>query len=226
MSTSVPETDEEKTAACDIPAGDIPDARDDSPVILKETTRRSNPPSPLKATDNPDVVVTGVGYSTPPTIVLSKHTSKATRLSPDDDAEPLKLPQYEKLEFDQLCSSFASHLERDFELNKSLLRLMRTKHEESMAQTESTVAYLKKNLAEQQDAHSELETKFRLLQADLEKMKADQKKFEKKAKADQAAILKRAEQAEEKLEAAQQELTGLKKHVSNMTVAMFGKLHL
>ena len=92
-----------------------------------------------------------------------------------------------------------------------------------MAQTESVVADLKKNLAEQQDAHFELETKFRLLQADLEKMKADQKKFEKKAKADQAAILKRAKQAEEKLEAAQQELAGLKKHVSNMTVAMFGK---
>ena len=92
-----------------------------------------------------------------------------------------------------------------------------------MAQPESVVADLKKNLAEQQDAQSELETKFHLLHADLEKMKADQNFFEKKAKADQAAILKRAEQAEEKLEAAQQELTGLKKHVSNMTVAMFGK---
>lgn len=54
-------------------------------------------------------------------------------------------------------------------------------------------------------------------------MKADHQKLEKKAKADQAALLKRAEQAEEKLEAAQQELSGLKKHISNMTVAMFGK---
>ena len=79
-----------------------------------------------------------------------------------------------------------------------------------MTQTESAMADLKKNLAEQQDAHSELETKFRLLQAYLEKMKAEQKFFEKKAKADQAAILERAEQAEEKLEAAQQELIGLK----------------
>ena len=61
-----------------------------------------------------------------------------------------------------------------------------------MAQTESAVANLKKNLARQHDAYSELETKFRLLQADLEKMKADHKFFEKKAKADQAAILNRA----------------------------------
>ena len=132
--TSIPEAEGEQKAACDIPAGDIPagdipDARDDSPVILKETAGPSNPPSPLKATDDPDVVVTGFGYSTPPTVVLSKHTLKGSRLSPNGDSEHLKLPQYEKLEFDQLCSGFTTHLEKDFELNKSLLRLMRTKHE-------------------------------------------------------------------------------------------------
>ncbi|KAI5013561.1 hypothetical protein ZWY2020_037074 [Hordeum vulgare] len=220
-STFVPEAKREQKAACDIPAGDIPDARDDSPVILKETAGQSNPPSPLKATDDLDIVVTGFGYSTPPTVMLSKHTSKASRLSPDGDSEHLKLPQYEKLEFDQLCSGFTTHLEKDFELKKSLLRLMRTKHEESMAQSEPAVADLKKNLTGQQDAYSGLEAKFRLLQSELEKMKADQEKFDKKANADQATILKRAEQAEEKLKAAQQELTGLKKHVSNMTVAMF-----
>ena len=65
-----------------------------------------------------------------------------------------------------------------------------------------------------------------MLQAELEKLKADHEKFEKKANADQAALLKRAEQAEEKLKAAQQELTGLKEHVSDMTVAMFGKFSL
>ena len=79
-----------------------------------------------------------------------------------------------------------------------------------MAQSEAAVADLKKNLTGQQDAYSGLEAKFRLLQAELEKMKANQEKFEKKANADQAAILKRAEQAEEKLKAAQQELTSLK----------------
>ncbi|KAI4997497.1 hypothetical protein ZWY2020_052839 [Hordeum vulgare] len=92
--------------------------------------------------------------------------------------------------------------------------------EESMTQTKSALADLRKNLAEQQDAQSESERKYRLIVAELEKMKADHQKLEKKAKADQAAILKRAE---EKLEAAQQELSGLKKHISNMTVAMFGK---
>ena len=92
-----------------------------------------------------------------------------------------------------------------------------------MTETESAVADLRKNLADQQDPHPELEKKYLLIQAELEKMKGNQQKLEKKAKADQAAILKRAEQAEEKLEAAQHEISGLKKHISNMTVAMFGK---
>ena len=92
-----------------------------------------------------------------------------------------------------------------------------------MTQTESALADLRKNLAEQQDAQSESERKYRLILAELERMKADHQKLEKKAKADQAAILKRAEQAKEKLEAAQQDISGLKKHISNMIVAMFGK---
>ena len=67
------------------------------------------------------------------------------------------------------------------------------------------------------------EEKYRLALADMVKMKPDHQKFEKKVNDDQAAILKRAEQAEAKLEAAPQELSGLKKHVSNMTQAIFGK---
>ena len=78
-----------------------------------------------------------------------------------------------------------------------------------MTQTESALADLRKNLAEQQDAQSESERKYRLILAKLEMMKADHQKLEKKAKADQAAILKRAEQAEEKSKAAHQELSSL-----------------
>ena len=71
-----------------------------------------------------------------------------------------------------------------------------------MTQTESALADLRKNLAEQQVPQSESERKYRLILDELERIKADHQKLEKKAKADQAAILMRAEQAEEKLEAA------------------------
>ena len=82
--------------------------------------------------------------------------------------------------------------------------------QEFVTQTESALADLRKNLAAQQNARSESERKYHLVLAELDRMKADHQKLEKKAKAHQAAILKRAEQAEEKLEAAQQELSGLK----------------
>ncbi|KAI5000250.1 hypothetical protein ZWY2020_004839 [Hordeum vulgare] len=218
-SASVPELDEDQAAAHDIPVDDIPDVRDDSPDNLKESADKVNPPSPLKATEDPDaVIITGTGYSTPSAVVLSKHTSKESHPSTEQDVNKFKLPKYEKLEFDQLCSGFASRLETSYEMNKSLIHLTK----ESVTQTESVVADLRKNLAEQQNARSESERKYHLVLAELDRMKADNQKLERKGKADQAVILKQAEQAEGKLEAAQQELSGLKKHISNMTVAMFG----
>jgi len=53
----------------------------------------------------------------------------------------------------------------------------------------------------------------------MEKLKA----AHEKAQADQGAAVKRAEKAEAKLETVQQELAGLKQHISNMAQAIFGK---
>ena len=58
--------------------------------------------------------------------------------------------------------------------------------------------------------------------AELVKLKAELKE----AQADQNAALKRAEKAEARLATVQQELSGLKRHISNMTQAVFGKLYL
>ena len=78
---------------------------------------------------------------------------------------------------------------------------------------------LKKSLADHQDARAKAEEKYQVILADMEKLKA----ANKKSQADQATALKRAEMAETKLGAVQQELAGLKKHISNMTQAIFGK---
>ena len=53
----------------------------------------------------------------------------------------------------------------------------------------------------------------------MEKLKAALKK----AQADQDVVVKRAEKAEAKLETVQQELAGLKRHISDMAQAVFGK---
>ena len=91
--------------------------------------------------------------------------------------------------------------------------------QESLAQAESAFGDLKKNLADRQDAREKSEEKHQIIFSELEKLKAALKK----AQAYQDAVVKRAEKAEAKLEAVQQELAGLKQHISNMAHAIFGK---
>ena len=57
--------------------------------------------------------------------------------------------------------------------------------QESVTQSESALADLRKNLADQQNARAESERKYHLVLAELERMKADHQKLERKAKADQ-----------------------------------------
>ena len=52
------------------------------------------------------------------------------------------------------------------------------------------------------------------------------KYFDLQEQAEQNAALKRAEKAEARLATVQQELSGLKRHISNMTQAIFGKFYL
>ena len=92
--------------------------------------------------------------------------------------------------------------------------------QETLAQTESALDDLKKNLSGQQDARAKSEEKYQLALAELEKLKVDLTR----AQPDQDAAIKRAEKAEARLATVQQELSGLKRHISNMTQAIFGKL--
>ena len=94
--------------------------------------------------------------------------------------------------------------------------------QESLAQTELALGDLRKNLADQQDARTQSEDKYKLALVELEKLKAELERTQ----ADHNAVLTRAEKAEAKLATVQQELSGLKRHISNMTQAIFGKLYL
>ena len=92
--------------------------------------------------------------------------------------------------------------------------------QETLSQTESALGDLKKNLSDQQDARTKSEEKYQLVLAEMEKLKADLKR----AQADQDAATTRAEKAEARLAIVQQELSGLKRHISNMAQAVFGKI--
>ncbi|KAI4983873.1 hypothetical protein ZWY2020_025739 [Hordeum vulgare] len=177
------------------------------------------PPSTLMTAEDPDaVVITGTGFSKPAATVLSKHVASSSQTIPESGLSKARLSKYENLEFKEHCSGFASRVEASYEMEKSLLRMLKNKHEETLAQTESTLDDLKKNLSGQQDARAKSEEKYQLVLAELEKLKADLKRTQ----ADQDAATKRAEKAEARLATVQQELSGLKRHISNMTQAIFG----
>ena len=88
---------------------------------------------------------------------------------------------------------------------------------------ESEISDLKSRLKTQESETQKANSKFELSVSAQEKLK---KKFEaeKKAWADEkAALLSRAEQAEATLTERTAELSGLKRHVSQMVSAIFGK---
>ncbi|KAI5000653.1 hypothetical protein ZWY2020_005242 [Hordeum vulgare] len=196
-----------------------PENQMDLPDSPKETTDAPKSPSPLMTIEDPDVVViTGTGFSKPAATVLSRHVASSSQAIPESGLSKTKLSEYENLEFKELCSGFSSRVEASYEMEKSLLRMLKNKHEETLAQTESELGDLKKNLSGQQDARAKSEEKYQLALAELEKLKAELKR----AQADQDAVIKRAEKAEARLATVQQELSGLKRHISNMTQAVFG----
>ncbi|KAI5000401.1 hypothetical protein ZWY2020_004990 [Hordeum vulgare] len=183
----------------DNPAQDKPEDQVDLPSLPKETMETPNPPSPLKTAEDPDaVVITGTHFSKPATTVLSKHVSSSAQPAIEHELSKAKLSQYENIEFRELCSGFTSRLEASYEMEKSLLLMLKNKHE---------------------DAQAKSEEKCQLILSEMEKLKADLKK----AQADQDALIKRAEKDEAKLDTVQQELAGLKRHISNMAEAVFGK---
>ncbi|KAI5016403.1 hypothetical protein ZWY2020_006254 [Hordeum vulgare] len=89
---------------------------------------------------------------------------------------------------------------------------------ESLIQTESALGDLKKILSDQRDARAKSEEKYQLVLSEMEKLKADLKR----AQVDQDVLTKRAEKAKAKLNTVQQELSSLKRHISNMAQAVFG----
>ena len=95
--------------------------------------------------------------------------------------------------------------------------------QDALEAAESEMTSLKKNLALQQTARSEAETKWRVTVEDLEKTQVDFALFKKNTETQQAALTKRAEDAEGRLTTVSAELQTLKQHISRMTSAIFGK---
>ena len=93
----------------------------------------------------------------------------------------------------------------------------------AVKQFESKISDLKNRLKTQENETQQANSKFEISVSAQEKLK---KKFEAERKAwadEKAALLSRAEQAEATLTERTAELSGLKRHVSQMVSAIFGK---
>jgi len=88
---------------------------------------------------------------------------------------------------------------------------------------ESDLTGLKENVASQQTARAEAEEKWRVAIKELEKVQADFTAFKKTTESKEAALTKRANDADQQLKLASEELQTLKRHISRMTSAIFGK---
>ena len=82
---------------------------------------------------------------------------------------------------------------------------------------------LKKSLALQQESQAEADAKYQIALTELDVIKAELKAFKKSAETSQAALTKRAEDAEGRLKTMTDELSKLKGHISRMVGAVFGK---
>ena len=128
----ISEPTEKSVPIQDNPNQDKPEDQVDLPSSPKETMNAPKPPSPLTIAEDPDaVIITGTSFSKPATSVLSKHVSSSSQTVPEYELSKAKLSQYEHLEFKELCSGFASRLEASYEMEKSLLRMLKNKHEVS-----------------------------------------------------------------------------------------------
>ncbi|KAI4996243.1 hypothetical protein ZWY2020_046834 [Hordeum vulgare] len=149
MSTSIREAQEEPVETYDDIFDDFPGIPVNLPSPQKKVTENVKPPSPHKAPEDPNsVVITSTGYSKPTAAMLTKHATKDDQVFAEKDITKLNLPNYEKLEFEELYTGFVSHLETSHEMEKSLANMMRIKHKESLTRVDSTVADLKQSLAE------------------------------------------------------------------------------
>ena len=94
----------------------------------------------------------------------------------------------------------------------------------AVKQFESEISDLKNHLKTQENETQKAKSKFEFSVSAQEKLK---KKFEAERKAwadEKVVLLHRAEQAEATLAETTTELSGLKRHVSQMVSAIFGKL--
>ncbi|XP_020151274.3 uncharacterized protein [Aegilops tauschii subsp. strangulata] len=178
-------------------------------------------PSPAQPADDPDVVITRTEFVEPgrPT-VLAKCSAKEELL--ERRRARLDITNYANLSIGDIVAGYIGQVHNSRDLEIDMVKQIQQKSEAACKKLESEISDLKNRLKTQENETQKANAKFEFSVSAQEKLK---KKFETERKAwadEKTALLSRAEQAEAALTERTAELSGLKRHVSQMVSAIFG----
>jgi chromosome segregation ATPase len=104
-----------------------------------------------------------------------------------------------------------------YELNYLLIM------QEALSIVESNLTGLRKDMEAEQAQRSKVESSLQSSLEELEKIKEDFETVKESFETERAALIQRADAAEQQLAPVTEELAGLKHHITLMTQAIFGK---
>nr|XP_040245586.1 uncharacterized protein LOC120964762 [Aegilops tauschii subsp. strangulata] len=183
------------------------------------------PSTPEKTSDDKedDIVITGVGHTTPGNpVALSKHSAKEEISAMGKGKWNIDLSSYTHLNAQDLHSGFLNRLYTSRDYEASLVNMMKERYEAELSKKDSQTTDLQGNIKAQQAETSKARDELTNALAAMEKLKEGFNKEHADWAIEKYALLKRAEDTEAALKPMAEELTGLKRQVNAMTSAIFG----
>ncbi|XP_040244317.2 uncharacterized protein [Aegilops tauschii subsp. strangulata] len=216
-----PQADTTASKAMDTEANPA-DNRDPPSPIPSSTPVQITEEAPLKENTD-DVAIIGASQTTPKTsTVLDRHSAKEESPPPEKGKTKLELPNYEALSAEEVYAGYLSRLNTSRDMEASLVQIMKQKYEEALNMGESDLAVLRKSLKSEEVGRAKAELSLKSSLEDLENMNAKFNADRSALETEKATLLKRTEDAENQLKTVVVELAGLKYHVFQMTVTIFG----
>ncbi|XP_073367265.1 uncharacterized protein [Aegilops tauschii subsp. strangulata] len=212
---------EPNASASEPPSAPAPETTAPTEQQAMEDADNPEIPSSAQPADDPDVVISRTEYVEPgrPT-VLARCSAKEELL--ERRRARLDITDYANLSIGDIVSGYIGQVHNSRDLEIDMVKQIQQKSEAACKKFESKISELKNRLKTQETETRKANAKFEFSVAAQEKLK---EKFETERKTwveEKTALLSQAEQAEAALTERTAELSGLKRHVSQMVSAIFG----
>ncbi|KAM3351033.1 hypothetical protein ACQJBY_023201 [Aegilops geniculata] len=169
-----------------------------------------------------DVVITGFGHTAPGNpVALSKHSAKDELAAMGKGKWSTDLSSFAHLNIQELHSGYLNRPYTSCDYEADLVKMMKERYEAELSKKESQTTDLQENLKSQQAETSKAKEKRTSTLAAMEKLKESLNKERADWETEKSALRKRAEDAEAALKPVVDELTGVKRQIHAMTLAVF-----